>query len=370
MAPLLTAALITRDESKFLEGCLESLVGIVDEIVVVDTGSVDDTTAIATHFGARLFHYPWNGDFAAARNQSLEAASGQWILYIDADERLVNTDRAKVEQLLVGANEVAFRILFRPRPTATPYREYRLWRNDPRIRFEGVIHEKVVPAIHRVALDDDRIIANADLMLVHLGYEGDQTKKHHRNLPLLRQQLEVEPDNLFARHHLARILEALGEPNEAEDELTKVVTSSRLVSIPNPVASLSYADLIRLRSSRGEDTSGLVDEALQKFPENCVLLWIAARQAMQRSAYEEAINYLDQILATDWVTQPDDGPSYDQELVGEFPWSTKPLCLFRLGRYADAAKAYAMAASFAPGNPTYRVKEELAAARARRFMIQ
>src|SRR5205085_8376459 len=123
-------------------------------------------------------------DFSAARNAALDRCRGDWILYIDADERLAPVSRGTVEELLVDAPEVAFRLLLSPFVGATPYREYRLWRNDPRIRFEGVIHEKVVPSIHAVADADGRSIGICDLLLTHVGYEGDQTRKHRRNLPL------------------------------------------------------------------------------------------------------------------------------------------------------------------------------------------
>src|SRR5205085_958646 len=79
-----------------------------------------------------------------------------WILYIDADERLKNADRASVARLLGDADEVAFRVLLRPDSLSTPYLEYRLWRHDPRIRFAGKIHEKVVPAILAVSHADRR----------------------------------------------------------------------------------------------------------------------------------------------------------------------------------------------------------------------
>jgi len=207
LSGLLAATLITKNEEAVLDACLASVRGVVDEIVVVDTGSTDSTVEIAERHGARVAHHPWAGDFAAARNAALDLTDCDWILYIDADERLAAIDRADVETLLRAAQETAFRILLKPDSRSTPYREYRLWRHDPRIRFEGVIHEKVVPAIHRVADEDGRAIGIADLLLVHVGYEGDQTRKHRRNLPLLRQQLEVEPDNLFNLHHLARVLD-------------------------------------------------------------------------------------------------------------------------------------------------------------------
>jgi tetratricopeptide (TPR) repeat protein len=338
-------------------------------VVVVDTGSVDETPEIARRFGANLVHHPWQDDFAEARNVSLDRARGAWILYIDADERLVGADRAAVERLLVGAEEIAFRLLLRPRLDATPYREFRLWRNDPRIRFEGVIHEKVVPAIQRVADADGRAIGAADLMLQHLGYEGDQTRKHLRNLPLLRRQLEIEPDNLFAWNHLGRVLEALGETEEAEQVLLCAIETARSSSASGQMdrlACLSYGDLIRLRNARGADTTELLSEALSAFPRNCLLLLMEARRLIDEKNYAAALEPLDQILSFDWATDPDDPPAYDAPIVGELPWSTKGLCLFRMGAYTEAAEAYAAAAQCAPEDPSYPIKAELALARARR----
>lgn len=364
MKTLLSASLIVRDESKFLADCLESITGIVDEIVVVDTGSVDGTPDIARSFGATVVAHEWNDHFAEARNVSLDLANGEWILYIDADERLVGADRSDVEKLLTDAPEVAFRILLQPYLDSTTYREYRLWRNDPRIRFDGIIHEKVVPAIHKVSEEDGRPIGLADLKLVHYGYEGDQARKHSRNLPLLRRQLEVEPENLFARHHLARILEVNGDVPGAEEALVAAIETARATGLVDPVAALSYADLIRLRLTRGEDITGLLSEALGAFPDNCVLLWISARKSIDEGNFEDAIGAVDKILAVDWAREPDHGPAYGERLVGEMPWSTKALCLFRLGRYEEAADAYAAAASFAPWDPSYPLKEKLARAKA------
>jgi Flp pilus assembly protein TadD len=364
--PLLSAALIVRDESEFLADCLRSIQPVVDEIVVVDTGSVDDTPDIALAHGAVLHHRPWRGDFADARNAALDAAHGHWILYIDADERLAPVSRAHVDELLGSAEAVAYRLLFRPSPRATPYREYRLWRHDPRIRFDGVIHEKVVPAIHAVA-DADRLqVLPCDLELVHHGYEGDQTRKHHRNLPLLRRQRETEPGNLFVWHHLARVLEALGDPVEAERTLRAGLEVARSKPWNDPLAVLLYADLVGLSMVAGEDPTALLHEGLALFPDNLVLVWQYARLLIQHGQYEPALQQLDRLAAVDVTTLPDKGPSYDQELVGELPHEARGLCMFRLGRYAEAAEEYAAALSHAPGNAEYRAKLALSTARAGR----
>ena len=87
---------------------------------------------------------------------------------------------------------------------------------------------------------------------------------------------------------------------------------------------------------------------------------------MDRGDFAAAIDRLDEILAVDWSRQPDNGPAYDVKMAGEMPWSEKALCLFRLGAYEEAATAYRQAAAFAPDNASYRVKEQLALARAQR----
>jgi glycosyltransferase involved in cell wall biosynthesis len=363
---LLTAALIVRDEAQHLPDCLTSLRDVVDDIVVVDTGSVDDSPAIAAAHGARVYHRAWDGDFAAARNAALDRCESEWILYIDADERLDPVQRPAVEELLSDAPEVAFRLLLRPWAGATPYREYRLWRNDPRIRFEGVIHEKVVPAIHAVGEADNRPIGVCDLLLTHVGYEGDQTRKHHRNLPLLRRQVKAEPDNLFNWHHLARVLAGLGRERQSERVLLHTVQVARAKPVIDPNGVLAYSDLIAIRHARGEDVTELLAEARGKYPRNCVLVWQEGRALIAAGRHDEAIAAFDWLLSVDVQRLPDEGPAYDERLFGELAHEGRGLCLFRLGRYEEAAAAYAAAAACAPGDPAYPVKRKLALARARR----
>jgi glycosyltransferase involved in cell wall biosynthesis len=364
--PLLSAALIARDEGAMLGPCLESIRGLVDEIVIVDTGSRDETPAIAAGFGARVIHHRWRDDFADARNVSLDEARGQWILYIDADERVVEGSRSYVEALLGGASEVAFRLLLKPTLASTPYREYRLWRNDARIRFEGVIHEKVVPAIHRVADEDGRGVGLADILLQHVGYEGDQTPKHRRNLPLLRRQLDAEPGNLFVWHHLARVLEGLGQADEADRILERAVDVARAKSSRDPFGVLAYADLIRRRRERGEAVAALLAEARATYPSNCLLLYLEGQELTAQGAYEEAIDRFDRILRFDPAEVPAGSPAYDERLLGELPHDGRGFALFKVGRYAEAADAYQAAAALVPTNPAYPVKRQLAEARARR----
>ena len=201
-----------------LAECLESLQGLADEIVVVDTGSLDASAfEIARAYGAEILHMQWQDDFSAARNVGLDRLRGQWVLYIDADERVRPLARERLESRLADDRVLGLRVLLRPVLGSTPYYEYRLWRNDPRIRFRGVMHERVVDTIHVIAARDGLQVEDwPELELDHVGYEGDQLHKHVRNLPLLEQQLRLEPDNVFNWRHLYRVLSALGREAEAE----------------------------------------------------------------------------------------------------------------------------------------------------------
>ena len=97
--------------SEMLPGCLSAIRDAVDEIVIVDTGSTDRTVEIAESFGARVLHFPWNGSFSDARNVGHEAATSDWIIYLDADEHLVPEDAAELRALTQRTWREAFYVV-------------------------------------------------------------------------------------------------------------------------------------------------------------------------------------------------------------------------------------------------------------------
>jgi glycosyltransferase involved in cell wall biosynthesis len=94
--------LIAKNEEANLTACLQPVADLVNEIVVVDTGSTDRTRSLAASFGARVFEFPWVDDFSAARNESLRHATGQWIFWLDADDRVDETNRGELQALFGG----------------------------------------------------------------------------------------------------------------------------------------------------------------------------------------------------------------------------------------------------------------------------
>ena len=364
--PLVSAALIVRNEAEQLQRCLESLDGLVDEIVVVDTGSTDRSPEVAAAFGALVLHRPWDGDFSAARNHGLDRVSGRWVLYIDADEHVVAADRAVVRQELdADERHQAYRLRLRANAGFTPYWEYRLWRNHRDVRFHGVIHESHVKAIRRVAANEGLLVGHLDVLLDHDGYEGDQTAKHLRNLPLLEAQIEHDPTRTYLWDHVGRIHHALGHDAEALAAWRHAVSIVRDEGVREPVDCLCYLDLILAGATAGRPDPELVSEADGLFPDNPLILWAGAMDAAARGSHAEVVERIDRMMAVDPEVTARDALTVNQRVFTDWGHHARGLARFHLGDYEDAAADFSEAEAAAPDIAEYRVKRLLAEARRR-----
>jgi tetratricopeptide (TPR) repeat protein len=358
----LSAALIVRDESKFIEECLRSLVGKADEIVIVDTGSQDDTIEKARRFPINLHSFAWCDDFSAARNFALEQATGDWILYIDADERFEVPEPALLDSVLGDFGKVAWRLRFYPRIDWTPYAEFRLFRNDPRIRFRGVIHETMLDGIKGVALAEGKEIAICDLALHHVGYEDDQTHKNSRNIPLLRNRLLQEPTHMYSWWHLGHSLLLAGDHDGAMAAWTQGTAAARArePEARHPDDSLSVLSLIKLKIKCQEPVDALLEEALTFYPTHLALRWIKATCALARGDLEAAGSELEMLAAIDPETFFDPQIAYEKVLFRYLAKEALALCYFRAGRYTDAARLYRLVAPLHPDPGACEIKARLA----------
>ena len=362
--PLLSASLIVRNEERVLDACLSSIAPVVDEIVIVDTGSTDRSREIAASHGARLIDFPWTGDFSAARNAGLNAARGRWILYIDADERLAPVSRSTVEALLAPQDLVAARPWFRPITGFTFYREYRLFLNDPAIRFEGIIHEKMTPGINRLSKERGLRIVNVDLRLEHVGYDGPQEHKHRRNLPMLQAELALRPENSYCWHHLGRIHDALGDRAAALAAWRRALDVARRSKVERDWDWVVYTELIRAPETDRLEARALFNEANRLFPGNPLLMFWGASLDSHDGNQESALKVFHWLTTIDGDTFSDDRTAFDRRLFGEYSFAALGACYFKLGRFADSAAWYGKAALANPESVEYRIKEQLAAAKA------
>jgi glycosyltransferase involved in cell wall biosynthesis len=358
---LVSAALIVRDEERSLGACLASLKGLADEVVVVDTGSQDRSKDIARDAGARVYERDWTSDFSAARNQALDLARGDWIFYIDADERVGAGTSAGVRARLSRPGYVGHWVLLRPRPDHTAYWEMRLFRNDPEIRFRGIIHENIWPGINVYRERRGGRIGRTRLVLEHDGYEGDQRRKHLRNQPLLERSLADDPSRVYSWCHLAGVREALGDAEGAEQAWTQALRVVRGKQSSQPEDVLPFLHLIERGLEDGDDVADLLGEALKRFSSSLHLALLHARFLMATGRAAEAIPVVEGLVEAGQTSAFEKSWSYDVRMFGVFAYAMLGACHFTVGEYAAARRYFELAAQSEPSNLEYRVKAALCA---------
>jgi glycosyltransferase involved in cell wall biosynthesis len=215
--PLISACMIVKNEEAFLPRCLASIRKLADEIVLVDTGSSDQTLEIAREFGCKIYHFPWNGDFSAARNESLRYASGEWILVIDADEEVPADTSRKIRSYLDNPQYEIISISVYNKSLETGrvssfLPSVRFFRRRLGLSYQGIVH-------NRLALPSNVPVTRCDIRLYHYGYDQSREKledKKARSRQLLERQLQENPDDVFANFNMAQLLRGLdGTADEA-----------------------------------------------------------------------------------------------------------------------------------------------------------
>jgi tetratricopeptide (TPR) repeat protein len=204
--------MIVQDEEANLPRSLESAAGIFDEIVVVDTGSTDRTAEVARAHGAGVFDFAWIDDFAAARDEALRHATGDYAFWLDADETIDPAGREDLRSLLhtlQPGGTVAYTARFHGPQVPEPglYQD-RLFPRRPDIGWSGRIHEVVWPSIRRAGLS----ARPSGAAVYHAGYShpAAHARKRARNERILRAWLVESPDDPFALWHVGRLAAARG----------------------------------------------------------------------------------------------------------------------------------------------------------------
>lgn len=216
----ISAVLIIRNEEGRIENCLASLGGVVDEIVVVDTGSTDGSIEITRAHTARCYDFTWIDDFSAARNFALDQASGDYVLQIDADEvvdnpseagRLLRDFVARYAPDVVGTVEIINVAGSGAAAQETIDHTERFFCRE-RFRYQGAIHEQVTP------ITGEKHAAPTGLRLRHWGYaQAPDAPDHkaHRNKRILARELARHPDDEYFLYQLGKAHYSLKEFPEA-----------------------------------------------------------------------------------------------------------------------------------------------------------
>jgi glycosyltransferase involved in cell wall biosynthesis len=311
----ISACLITRDEAGFLPDCLRSIQSAADEIIVVDTGSRDGTVQVARDFGCVVIQQPWVDDFAAARNVGIEAATGEWILVIDADERLIDgeqlrplvaTAEAETGGYLIEREDVV-RHPDTGRTERYPIGMVRLFRRHPRIRYVGRVHERPGDTIRDAGFT---IRSTHRLRLTHLVADRTDEELHakqRRYLALLDAEVAAHPDDPWPRYYRAKTLWYLGEHDAADAEFAAIAHDARY---PGPQRASAHAmrAALALRQGRAADALAHVEGSLGAFPFQSLshhlrgeALYALGRYARAAEAYARVRRSMDPAVVTEWI---------------------------------------------------------------------
>jgi len=307
MKKLLSLSMIVRDEEKRLPTCLKSVEGIVDEIVIVDTGSIDKTVAIAKSFGASVYTFPWIDDFAAARNESLKHCNGEWILYLDADESIDPNAKESFRTLLASQEDsvggIVCTIVSKHRHSNSTGTEThkggypRIFKNlgYPMIQFSGRVHEQITPAIFRAG----KTLVHSTIEITHSGYDQSNEvmqQKITRNYTLLLQHVREEPNNAYAWFQLGQTLAQMNLWKEAEDALR---FSLSLGTLSSSVAASANAAMSQIcgNSKRFEDALQFANTSLLHAPNQVYAKHLKAYSLLHLQRLNESEALFEEILS-------------------------------------------------------------------------
>lgn len=288
--------MIVRNEEANIGACLASTADLVDEVIVVDTGSTDRTKAVAAEYGAKVFDFPWIDSFAAARNEALRHATGQWVLWLDADDRLDDENRDRFRQVFAGLGSENAAYVMKVRSatgkaggTTRLLDQVRLFRNHPYIRWRYRVHEQILPAVGQAGGKTRW----TDAVITHTGYTDPALRrtKLERNTRLLEIEYAEQPDDPFTLFNLGRSYLDLDRTADALPVLQNSLdrSDSNLSIVRKLFPLITQAHWHGGDRDRAEAVCG---QGLQKYPEDAELLYQKAllrREAGDPRGAEEAL---------------------------------------------------------------------------------
>ncbi|MCI0637436.1 MAG: glycosyltransferase [Gemmataceae bacterium] len=347
--PRVSLTMIVKNEEDNLPACLDSVADLMDELIVVDTGSTDRTIEIAQARGAKVHHFPWIDNFAAARNEALQHAAGEWVFWMDADDRLDADNRAKLKMLFgnLPGNTAGYvmKCLCLPDPetgSSTVVDHVRLFRHHPELRWEHRIHEQILPSIRRLGGS----VQWADVVIQHVGYQdaGVRRRKLERDLRLLLMEQQEMPDHPFTLFNLGQVYQEQGNFADALIVLQKSLERS------NPTDSIvrklySLVSQCQRRLGQLDAALGTCQSGRSLYSQDAELLFQESTVRREQGDLNGAIACLEQVLGSQ---EKDLFASVDTGLRGYKARNNLAVNLKEAGRLAEAEAQWRLALEEAP----------------------
>ena len=352
MANRLSVCLLTRDEEQGIGLAVRSIADRADEVIVADTGSTDRTAEVAAEAGARVVPVSWDDDFAAGRNQAIDASSGDWILWLNPDEELEPS--ADPRALIEGADPEIFGFLARIRHVlraevpdeAAETWDLRLFRRRDDVRYLGRLHPTLVPksAEGGQGGEPPRVLPSPLTIRRHAYRSTLDEGKLRWACRLLERELADRPGRLRYLTEYARTLLALGDP-KGFDVLSEaaghLADEAEAPSPPSPEAQLILDSVLRAPDDRVPPRlpKGLAATlALRWFPDSPPLLWALAEQYANGRQFAAAALLLERLLTLGASGRYDRSQPFDPEILGPRSALNLAECCRALGRRDDVLR--------------------------------
>ena len=214
----LSGCMIVKNEAERLSNCLQSLQGAVDEVIVLDTGSTDKTPQIAKQWGAKVYSYQWCDDFAAARNAALQYVTGDWVLVLDADEKLVTERLVQLREAILSPDTLVINLIRQEvGASQSPYSLVsRLFRNHPQLYFSRPYHALIDDSVVQLLSAEPhwKITALPEVAILHEGYQQHaitQRQKWQTAQRVMEQYYHQHPHDPYAASKLGGLYVEIGQ---------------------------------------------------------------------------------------------------------------------------------------------------------------
>lgn len=341
--PTLGVHLIVNNEAELLPRCLDSFAG-ADEIVVVDTGSTDDSAAIARTYGAQVLHCKWTGDFSEARNAGISHARTEWILVIDADE-VLSTPLPKITEMLRDTAAAAFTTEIEnwfgslPEDRVT-HRAVRLFRNNQGYRYKGRIHEGIDTSI--ISRHGHSAIQDSEVRIVHFGYLPElmaHKNKISRNEQLLRRALEEQPEDCFYSYNLAVTCCQAGRLDEAESLLSRTIACTPL-QVSYRGAMIRDLCKIYLALGHMKEIDSLLAKELPRYSDYPDLHYIKGQSSESQGLPERAFQSYQQAFSLSESSNRNKNYVHEQGMSTFRPLHRMGVISQQLGHLEEAARYF------------------------------
>jgi glycosyltransferase involved in cell wall biosynthesis len=289
--------MIVKNEGKHLLDCLNSVKNVVDEIVIVDTGSTDNTLEIARSFNAKIFQFNWNDDFSSARNFSLSNCTGDWILYLDADERLDEKSAERIKSLTNPNDNIGYYCTIVSYDSeiqrSNSIKYVRLFRNNSEAKFTGKVHEQITPSLEKLNYK----FINSDLIIHHIGYDiskDGKKQKALRNLKLLEKDFKTDPND-YVLFQIGQSNFVLENFSEAEKNFLQLIKSDKL-NKQLKAESYSYLAQISLNKFKTDEAENFILSAIRLNNTLPFYHYLLSKIHLRNNKIKEAIDELNKSL--------------------------------------------------------------------------